>query len=132
MIVRTRTGGTFLYLLLIILASALGILSRKYAGSVPSFLALYAGDTMWSFALFFLLGILFYRMRIRWKVLLAFVLSLAVEFSQLWQAPWLNLIRNTTIGGLILGYGFLPADIVCYLAGILLGAALEGLFMQKI
>ncbi len=132
MIVRTRSGGTFLYFMLIILASALGILSRKFPGAFPSFLASYAGDAMWSFALYFLLGILFYRLRIRWKALLAFALSLAVEFSQLLQLHWLNMIRNTTIGGLILGFGFLPEDILCYLAGILLGAVLEGLFLKKI
>ncbi|MBC8436067.1 MAG: DUF2809 domain-containing protein, partial [Bacteroidetes bacterium] len=45
------------YLLLIIVAALLGILSRKYDSVLPEFLALYTGDTMWAFALYFLLSL---------------------------------------------------------------------------
>ena len=45
------------YLILIIVAAVLGILSRKYGSVLPEFLATYTGDTMWAFALYFLLSL---------------------------------------------------------------------------
>ena len=56
---------------------------------------------------------------------LALVVSLLVELSQLYHAPWIDSVRQTTIGGLILGFGFLWSDLVCYAAGVGLGVALE-------
>ncbi|WP_309145332.1 ribosomal maturation YjgA family protein [Paenibacillus mendelii] len=46
---------------------------------------------------------------------------LFIECSQLYQAGWINDIRATVIGALILGKGFLAVDLVRYAAGI--GAA---------
>ena len=60
------------------------------------------------------------------KVMLAaLAFSFAIEFSQLYQADWINALRRTTLGGLILGYGFLWSDLVCYTVGILIGAGIE-------
>ena len=39
---------------------------------------------------------------------------LTIELSQLYQAPGLNRIRLTTLGGLLLGYIFLWSDLLCY------------------
>ncbi len=52
----------------------------------------------------------------------------AVEFSQLYQAEWIIMIRQTKIGGLILGYGFLWSDLLCYAAGVSAGIIIEILF----
>ncbi len=41
------------------------------------------------------------------------------------HAPWIDGIRNTTLGGLVLGFGFLLSDLVCYLVGIAAGAFAE-------
>ena len=56
---------------------------------------------------------------------LALGVSLAVEVSQLYQADWINALRHTRVGGLILGYGFKWSDLLCYTAGCLLGTAGE-------
>ena len=45
------------------------------------------------------------------------ILSIAVELSQLYHAPWIDSIRQTTLGGLILGFGFLWSDLACYAVG---------------
>ena len=55
----------------------------------------------------------------------ALVFSLAIEFSQLYQSTWINQIRHTTFGGLILGFGFLWTDVICYIIGIILGMVIE-------
>ena len=48
-------------------------------------------------------------------------MSVAVEISQLYHAPWIDSIRQTTLAALILGFGFLWSDLVCYAAGVSLG-----------
>ncbi|MDO4536447.1 MAG: DUF2809 domain-containing protein, partial [Clostridium perfringens] len=45
--------------------------------------------------------------------------------SQIYHAPWIDSIRNTTLGGLVLGFGFLWSDILCYTIGIAIGVALD-------
>ena len=45
--------------------------------------------------------------------------------SQLYHAPWIDSIRHTTLGGLILGYGFLWSDLACYAVGVGLGVVIE-------
>ena len=56
---------------------------------------------------------------------LAMAFSIAIELSQLYHAPWIDSIRQTTLGGLILGFGFLWSDLACYAVGVGLGVLLE-------
>jgi len=55
-----------------------------------------------------------------------------IEVSQLYHSIWIDIIRDTRIGGLILGRGFLWSDLISYSIGVALGAKLERLiFYQK-
>jgi hypothetical protein len=47
--------------------------------------------------------------------------SIAIELSQLYHAPWIDSIRHTTLGGLILGFDFVWSDLVCYAVGVGIG-----------
>jgi hypothetical protein len=109
----------------IALAAALGIASRYYAHAWPGFIAAYAGDTLWAMAGFAGIGLVLPRASTRTVAQLAMILSIAVELSQLYHAPWIDSIRQTTLGGLILGFGFLWSDLACYAAGIGLGVILD-------
>ncbi len=51
--------------------------------------------------------------------------SVAIELSQLYHAPWIDSIRQTTLGGLILGFGFLWSDLACYAVGVVLGVLVD-------
>jgi hypothetical protein len=53
------------------------------------------------------------------------LLSLMVEISQLYHASWIDSIRQTTIGDLTLGFGFLWSELACDAVGIGLGVTLE-------
>jgi Protein of unknown function (DUF2809) len=48
----------------------------------------------------------------------------ADEVSQLWHTPWLDAIRHTTVGRLMLGLGFLWSDLVCYAVGTIIAFCL--------
>jgi hypothetical protein len=43
--------------------------------------------------------------------------SFAIEFLQLWQAPWMQALRMTLFGRLVLGNSFYWPDFLQYMAG---------------
>ena len=114
---RGRNG----YLVSSIVVIIAGLLSRQLRSSLPDFLSQYAGDTLWGLMVFLLISAIIpsYRALLRAKLSLA--VAFAVEFSQLYKASWIEEIRQTTLGGLILGFGFLWSDLVCYSLGIAAG-----------
>ncbi len=59
-------------------------------------------------------------------------MSLAVELSQLYQAPWLDAIRSSLPGRLVLGRGFLWSDLACYAASLALAAVADLIVCQMI
>jgi hypothetical protein len=122
---KPRRRKPLIQIALITLVCVLGIGSRRYAHLLPGFIASYAGDTMWALAAFLGFGLLLPRASTRTVALLAMALSVAVELSQLYHAPWIDSIRQTTLGALILGFGFLWSDLACYAVGVGLGVLLE-------
>jgi len=104
-----------------LLSVVIGIGSRRFGGWLPDFLGNYLGDTMWALCFFALFRLLFSPKKL-WEIFLI-TLSFAylVELSQLWHPLWLDKIRNTLPGGLLLGFGFRSSDLLCYLAGCLMG-----------
>ncbi|MFH1297195.1 MAG: DUF2809 domain-containing protein [Bacteroidota bacterium] len=121
----------FNYLILIILASALGILSREYSSILPGFLARYTGDTMWAFALYFVIALFSLKRSFGFKFYLTFLLAVLDEISQLYHAPWIDELRNTTVGALVLGNTFVWSDLICYLAGAVLAVVVDYTFIRN-
>ncbi|HEY4786819.1 MAG TPA: DUF2809 domain-containing protein [Bacteroidales bacterium] len=115
----------YIYVVLILLVISLGLSSRHFAGYLPPWNKLYLGDALWALMIFFMSGFLFRTKTTRWIAMLALLFSFSIEFSQLYQAGWINAIRATRLGGLILGYGFLWSDLLCYTVGIALGVIIE-------
>ncbi len=88
-------------------------------------MAAYAGDTLWATAAFLGIGLLLPRASTWWVALLALSFSGLVEVGQLYKAPWIDSIRRTTLGGLILGFDFVWSDLACYSVGVGLGILIE-------
>src|SRR6478672_10879195 len=122
---KLRRRNPLVQIILIAPVCLLGIGSRRYAHYLPGFIATYAGDTLWALAAFLGIGLFLPRASTRTNALLAMALSVAVEISQLYHAPWIDSIRQTTLGGLILGFGFVWSDLACYAVGVGLGALVE-------
>jgi len=111
-----------LYAVLILLTVAAGLASRSsLADHLPAVVTTYAGDTLWALTLFLVLGFTFPKTCTGGIAITALILAFAVEFSQLYQAGWINAVRDTRIGALILGHGFLWSDLICYAAGVAAG-----------
>lgn len=117
------------YLILAILVMILGLLSRGI-DNLPQIISAYSGDILWALMIFLLMAFIFNKSSSRFIISMAIIFSYSVEISQLYHAPWIDSIRGTTLGALILGYGFLWSDLVCYTIGITIGAILDLLIMR--
>lgn len=113
------------YAALLLLTVALGLATRRFPSAFPGFIATYAGDALWAATAFWLLTIIFARAPTPLLAGAAAGVALAVELSQLYHSPWIDAIRATRLGGLVLGHGFLWSDLLCYAAGICLAALLD-------
>ena len=116
-----------LYVLLVLAVIAAGLASRRYPDLLPAQLGKYPGDALWALMVLLLIGLA----RPSWPVgrvaAAALATSFAVEFSQLYQADWINAIRHTTLGHLVLGSTFNALDLLAYTAGVAVGAVAERL-----
>ena len=118
-----------IYIFLVITTIVIGLLSR--ADFIPKLIYPYLGDVLYALMVFFLLGLLFPSMPSIKLTLFAIIICFLIEVSQLYQADWINAIRNTRFGGLLLGYGFLWSDLISYLIGGLLGFSIELFLVNK-
>ena len=115
----------FVYAAAVLIVIAAGLASRKYPGLFPASFGKYPGDALWALMVLLILG----WARPRWPSVaiaaLALFISLCVEFSQLYQAPWINSIRQSTLGHLVLGSTFNWYDLIAYAVGVLVGYLAE-------
>ena len=115
----------WLYAFLMVLVMATGLLWRSRYVSLPQFAAKYGGDALWALLVFLGFGFLCRQLSTTRLALIALSFSWAVEFSQLYHAPWIDGIRDTRLGALILGSTFNWPDLAAYATGVGIGAVVE-------
>ena len=126
MINRSR----IIYSIFVLITIGLGLLSRSSDILLPVFLATYAGDTLWGLMVFWMFCVLFVTKKTWIVFLYAILFSYSIEFSQFYHAEWIDSIRSTRLGGLVLGYGFKWSDLICYLTGITLGIVIDSILIK--
>lgn len=119
-----------LYAALTIIVIILGLGSRKFAYVLPDLLNAYLGDALWALMIFIGFGFLFHKMETKKIAFLSLLFCYGVEMSQLYHAEWIDIIRATTLGGLVLGYGFLWSDLLAYTIGVGIGMLFEFMFRK--
>ena len=95
-----------------------GLASRRYSWLSPQFLHDYPGDAFWSMAAYLGLVMLRPAIGLRQAAAGALAVSFGVELSQLYHNEWIDGIRRTLFGRLILGSGFDWIDVVAYGVGV--------------
>ena len=120
-----------LYFIITLAVIAMGLLSRKYMFIFPKNIAPFVGDALWAMMVYFGFRFLFLNLELSKSFIIAIIFSFIIEVSQLYQADWINVIRKTTLGGLVLGYGFLWEDLVSYFIGILIGVILDRVLINN-
>ena len=102
-----------IYGLAVFLTIAAGLLSRRSA-VVPAA----TGDALWAVMIFLILRFVFIDGNMKHIAISSLAICYAVEISQLYHQPWIDNIRETRLGALVLGRGFLWSDILAYTLGI--------------
>lgn len=110
----------FAYALLFIFCIWLALATRNHPSWFHPIIVKYGGDVIWAGMFLFFLRTIFVRSKARKLAVICFLLGVLDECSQLLYFDWLVAIRETYIGRLILGVGFLWSDIVCYAIGTLI------------
>ena len=96
-------------LIYFVLATAIimvGLSSRYFAVYLPKWVGLYLGDCLWALMIFVIVGLIFRTRDTKWIAVVALLFCYFIEVSQLYHSIWIDIIRDTRIGGLILGRGF--------------------------
>lgn len=120
-----------LYAMFTILVIILGLSSRKFAFALPTLLNDYLGDALWALMIFIGFGFLFPKIETKKLAFISLMFCYGIEVSQLYHAEWIDSIRATTLGGLVLGYGFLWSDLVAYTIGVGVGMFCEFMLRKK-
>lgn len=92
-----------LYLTLILITMIMGLSTRYASNLLPRVIVDYGGDLLWALMVFFMIGFLFPKVSTFKVGMLALGFSFLIELSQLYQAPWFNVIRDNRLGRLVLG-----------------------------
>lgn len=118
------------YISIILATVIIGLASRHFAMYLPKWLNLYLGDFLWAFMIFFIFAIIFRNKNTPVITVLSLVYCYLIEISQIYHSPWIDDIRRTTVGHLILGRGFLWSDLVSYTIGILTASLIDRYFQN--
>lgn len=113
------------YFFLIVFTVFLGLSSRKFSILFPEIINQYLGDALWALMVYWLFRFIKPSLTFLNTSLFALLFSYSIEISQLYHANWIDSIRKTTLGGLILGFGFLWSDILAYSIGVFIGFLLD-------
>ncbi len=108
------------YGLLFCCCTWLALATRQHKTWFHPIVVTYGGDVIWAGMFVFFLRMFFVKVQL-WKLALVnYILGVLDECSQLITIPWFVAIRQTKLGKLMLGVGFVWSDLVCYAIGTLL------------
>lgn len=120
MINKLSLKKRFHYFILIAAIIIIGLLSRK-----NTFIPLWIGDVFYALMMYFIVRFLFLQKRPLFVYSLSLGICIVIELSQLLHTDWINTIRATLTGRLILGQGFLWSDLAAYAVGAALGLLID-------
>jgi len=120
-----------IYALAVVLVIGIGLLWRSGLLALPNFVAKYGGDSLWALVVFLCFGFVFPRTSTVRIGFLAVCFAWSVEFLQLCHAHWIDAIRATRLGRLVLGDSFNSPDLIAYVIGIAFGALGEYIYFHE-
>ena len=121
-----------LYVIAMAAVIVAGLWWRSAANPVSPFWHKYGGDALWALLIFLGFRCVLIRAPILRVMLVSLALCFAVEFSQLYHAPWIDSIRNTRLGALTLGSTFNAPDLIAYAVGVALGGVIETVRQRRL
>jgi hypothetical protein len=120
-----------IYFIAVILTMAAGLASRRFGELLPDFVHEHFGDALWAAMIYFGVRMVWMNRSKELALIVSLIFSWAVECSQMIQTPWLNEVRSTMLGALVLGRGFLVMDLLRYAVGILCVYGMDRYFLRN-
>lgn len=120
-----------IYFTAVIITMAAGLASRHFGALLPDFVREHFGDALWAGMIYFGIRMLWINRSREWAMIVSLIFSWAIECSQIIQTPWLNEVRSTVLGALILGHEFLAMDLLRYAVGILFVYGIDRYFLRN-
>lgn len=114
------TRARMKYGALIAVTVAAGLTTRVFKARFPATMDA-LGDGLWAMMIFLLISFAWPTAGVWRRAGAALAFAFAVEFSQIYHAPWIDRIRRTTVGATVLGFTFDWKDLMWYTAGVVLG-----------
>jgi hypothetical protein len=102
-----------------------GLVVHWYGTALPAAMRDLLGDALWAMMIAWLIGAIFPQKPIVARAVLALVICWTVELSQAYHQQFLDSLRNTAIGQLVLGSGFDVRDLGAYALGVAAAFGLE-------
>lgn len=124
---RSRRSHASTYVVLAATTIVAGLTVHRYRqvlGGAPRDIA---GDALWAMMMAWLVSAVWPHRERHLRLSAAFAICVAVELSQLLHAPWLDRIRASTLGHLVLGADFDARDLLAYGVGIVIAGLLDRL-----
>jgi hypothetical protein len=116
-----RARGRYAALAAVTIAAGLAVHFAAGRAPTPAWRDV-LGDALWAAMIEWWMGVVAPRAHPAVRALAALAICFAVELSQLVHAPWLDALRASVLGRLVLGSGFEPRDLAAYAAGVLVAA----------
>jgi hypothetical protein len=108
-----------LYLVILVIIICFGLYSRKLTGGITEIIDI--KDVVWATMVYFLFRIIFIDWPLKSVAVAGILFSFLIEASQIYHEVWIDRLRETFFGQMILGTGFVWSDLIAYSSGILLG-----------
>jgi hypothetical protein len=109
----------------------LGLASRRWPEVQPEFVAAYAGDALWAAMVYWIGALVWTELSRKRLAGAALGVAVLVEVSQLYRAPWIDAVRASRMGSLVLGREFLWSDLLCYTVGLAGAVAIDVLMFGR-
>jgi hypothetical protein len=119
------------YAMLAVLVIASGVLWRSGLLPLSGFQRKYGGVALWALVVFLGVACVLRRSSIARVGLTALCIAWAIEGLQLYHAKWIDGIRATSVGHMVLGSTFNAPDLVAYALGIAIGVVAESLIWTR-
>ena len=114
------------YFIILLLIIFLGIFSREF-NEIP----LCTGDFLYAVMMYVFIKILLIDKKTTQILIFSLLICYSIEFFQLYQADWINALRQTLFGRYVLGQGFLWSDIMAYTFGGFTAFLIDRLFLRN-
>ncbi|MHA3787806.1 ribosomal maturation YjgA family protein [Flavobacterium hauense] len=119
------------FLIVSLLTICTGLFVRLKKQWFPDSVNLYLGDILYAFMMFYIVSFFTVNKSRNTRAVIALAICYCIELLQLYQAGWINTLRQTLPGKLVLGSGFLWSDLLAYSIGVAMAFIFEKIMLFK-